>query len=323
MNLENVFLASSLAVIIALTVVVLLPTGAAEERGEWVVVVDTEESNKTIVLNGNLSIENNATLTLNNVTLIVNSTSNGQYGIFSEHNTSIVVNNAKITAYNESNGFRFVLHGSAMFNHTEIVDVYGNIQRGGIQTDNQAIFKNSIIHDCQFYGIHGENTNLTLKNTTIEHITNPFKTAFSLVLIDSRAELTHSILANTSKGAYIKNSNVKITKSRICNTTISISQSSNVTISSSIFLDCNSFFRSGIAVNSEDAYLLLSDSRFFNSTVLFSGSAKDARAIIYNNTIQGASTGAIYPSENTAIKENLITDNKYGIYMQLGITHSI
>ena len=62
-----------------------------------------------ITLNGNLNISSAGTLTLENVTLIFNSTSDGEYGISIEGG-SLIVNNSNLTGYNGTNDWFFDVH---------------------------------------------------------------------------------------------------------------------------------------------------------------------------------------------------------------------
>ncbi len=50
-------------------------------NGDWNVTTDTVRSNETIVLSGNLTVSNNASLTFKNVTLIMNCTASAQWKI--------------------------------------------------------------------------------------------------------------------------------------------------------------------------------------------------------------------------------------------------
>jgi len=49
--------------------------------GDWVITMDTYVGNETIILNGNLTVQTGASLTLRNVTLLINSTSAVEYAI--------------------------------------------------------------------------------------------------------------------------------------------------------------------------------------------------------------------------------------------------
>ena len=84
---------------------------AQPSQGNWVVTGQEVVENRTIALNGNLTIEDGGSLTLRNVTLIVNSQYNGQYGISVEKGGSMFIHDSNITASDLKNRFTFVVQG--------------------------------------------------------------------------------------------------------------------------------------------------------------------------------------------------------------------
>ncbi|MHA1961636.1 MAG: right-handed parallel beta-helix repeat-containing protein [Candidatus Thorarchaeota archaeon] len=70
--------------------------------GEVVVENVSKWENQTILLNGNLTINATGELTMYNVTLIVNSTFDGQYGIFVEEGGKLFVHESNITVWDRN-----------------------------------------------------------------------------------------------------------------------------------------------------------------------------------------------------------------------------
>ncbi|MCX6666372.1 MAG: hypothetical protein NT038_10030 [Euryarchaeota archaeon] len=95
-------------------------------RGDWIVTSTEQRSNETIILTGNLLIENGGSLTLTNVTLQINCINNGQYrieveqgGLFSifdyDQDRSTMNDASKITSTNSLYHYRFLVdNGSTL-----------------------------------------------------------------------------------------------------------------------------------------------------------------------------------------------------------------
>ncbi len=95
-------------------------------RGDWIVTSAEQRSNETIILTGNLLIENGGSLTFTNVTLQINCTYNGQYrieveqgGLFSifdyDRDRSTMNDASKITSTNSMYHYRFLVdNGSTL-----------------------------------------------------------------------------------------------------------------------------------------------------------------------------------------------------------------
>ena len=84
---------------------------AQPSQGNWVVTGQEVVENRTIALNGNLTVIDGGSLTLRNVTLTVNSQYNGQYGISVEKGGSMFIYDSNITASDLKNRFAFVVQG--------------------------------------------------------------------------------------------------------------------------------------------------------------------------------------------------------------------
>jgi parallel beta-helix repeat protein len=80
--------------------------------GDWVVAGNEVVQNSTITLNGNLIIKSGGNLSLDNVTLLVNSGFVSQYKILAEPNSILSIYNSKISSTNPRYGPVFSLTGT-------------------------------------------------------------------------------------------------------------------------------------------------------------------------------------------------------------------
>jgi len=58
---------------------------------DWIVTGDEVWEDETITLDGNLRVRNGGSLTLRNVTLVINNSYAGQYGIWAEPGSSLAI----------------------------------------------------------------------------------------------------------------------------------------------------------------------------------------------------------------------------------------
>lgn len=80
--------------------------------GDWIVTGTEVVENKTISLDGNLTVESGGSLILRNVTLTLNAQYNGQHGISVQAGGSLFIYNCSISSATK-NGFSFVANGSS------------------------------------------------------------------------------------------------------------------------------------------------------------------------------------------------------------------
>lgn len=133
-------------------------------NGDWNIWNDTYAGNETILLNGNLTIHPGGSLTFRNVTLIMNSTINGEFHIEVKSFASLYIldldndntttgDASNITAYNPSLHYMFWVNEDANFT-----------------------MKNSELHECGGFGIIGYSPSHMTKglfiqtdNATVDH----------------------------------------------------------------------------------------------------------------------------------------------------------
>ncbi len=107
---------SFLPILIFLLFFVCPSTGHSESpppEGDWIISDVTTIQGQTIILNGNLIVQPGGSLTLNNVTLTLNCTFDGQYGIVINQDGSMFINNSILTSEDELHAYNFVVNGSS------------------------------------------------------------------------------------------------------------------------------------------------------------------------------------------------------------------
>ncbi len=84
--------------------------------GDWVITGNQIAENRSLILNGNLRVENGGSLTLRRVQLTINSTYDGQYGIRVKSGATITIEDGSvITATNNTGRFTFIVEPNVGF----------------------------------------------------------------------------------------------------------------------------------------------------------------------------------------------------------------
>lgn len=111
------------------------------DEGNWTIINDTYISNETIILNGSLNVTNNSTLTLNNISLLINSSS-GIRGIYVDSGATLNIYDSDVTAPNGL--FTFYVHGNMSIDRSRISRMIGPIYItfGDVLIANSTIFNN-------------------------------------------------------------------------------------------------------------------------------------------------------------------------------------
>ena len=105
------------------------PDTPPPSAGDWVVDEQGNNvNNTTIWLNGSLRVTT-GDLTLDNVTLIINCTSDGQYGINISSGGTLNVTNTCITAFNGSLHYKFAVYGNMDMDRCNVSEMWGNSTR--------------------------------------------------------------------------------------------------------------------------------------------------------------------------------------------------
>lgn len=203
--------------------------------GDWIVADTTIVENQTIELNGNLSVVAGGSLTLQTVTLDMNCTFNGEFGIEVAPGGALYVYDSQIKAGSSGFRYRFAANGSSFelkrstvsgcgwgeesedlggtdkvlsgdrgpvvrSDNAVIDDVtFSNNHVGVILTGSGILLKNSTIQDNTVHGIYlSEAESCTVSNNSIHHgsVSSPFR------IVESKQNfvLNNTIVCNIHRG---------------------------------------------------------------------------------------------------------------------------
>ena len=93
---------------------IIKPVGASSSS-DWIVNTAETRSDEMIILNGNLTIQSGGNLTLDNFTLLLNCTFEGQYHIEVQNGGELHIFNSNITAANPDYRYCFWIRNGSMF----------------------------------------------------------------------------------------------------------------------------------------------------------------------------------------------------------------
>ena len=118
-------------------------------NGDWIIRNETFVSNETILLFGNLDVQENASLTLSNVTLLINSSIGDTHGIYVDEKGILNVYNSNIS--NLSGPYVFTIYGDMRIESSTISNMmYGiDIEYGDV------LIANSTIYNKNQYNMYG------------------------------------------------------------------------------------------------------------------------------------------------------------------------
>jgi len=158
------------------------------EDGDWVITNDTVVWNETILLNGNLIIRNGGNLTLRNVTLEMDCSSDGEFGIEVQDGGEFHIldydmdpgtphDRSIITAVDSEYEFTFLVKSGSLFEmrNSELSECGYNWNtfngRSGltIKTDNTIIENSTFQRNCLGVFIYQSNGNQIIGNTIIDN----------------------------------------------------------------------------------------------------------------------------------------------------------
>ncbi len=220
----------------------------APENGDWVIENDTHVWNETIVLNGNLIIEDNGNLTFRNVTLIMNCSKNGEFGIEVkdsgkfyildyDNNQETTNDRSNITANNPEYEFKFLVNSGAVFEmkNSELSECgYWQGKPGlTIKADNAVIDNSSFYNN--WYGIYlSSSSNNQITNNSVSNS----QVGIYLSSSSNNQITNNSVYSNKNYGVFLSTStNNQITNNNVSNNWRGIflySSSNNQIINSTI-----------------------------------------------------------------------------------------
>jgi len=158
---------------------------------DWIITGSETVENETIVLESNLIIESGGSLTLKNVTLLVEQKPQDIYKILAKPGSSLFIFNSTIAPSQKDYRFAFIITGAQfVLKQSKLEGLgkpYGYSPGGGliIYDTNGTIIEDNTINHHESYGISiTDSSNISLKNNTII-CTGPDETSGAINLDNS------------------------------------------------------------------------------------------------------------------------------------------
>ena len=278
------------------------PAEVIEIHGDLTISEAKTYSDVKIMLSGNLKVESGGDLTLNNVTLIMNCSSDGEYEINVGSGGTLRLNKATVTAPFDKR-YKFIVRGtlimkngttvSFLFDPIKIYSIYDGIIRF-----NHVLIENSSVVYSRTDGIYLQHTDQTkaftdikIVNSTIAH-----NGADGIELMRSNALIiNNTITSNTKNGIYMEYSSPTI-------------EGNNIFSNSDQGIYCYRYSHPTIKGNSilsnSDGGIYLND---------------NSNPKILENTLSGnGQYGIRCYSSYPKIENCTVTSHKYNIYSQYG-----
>lgn len=295
-------------------------------NGDWIIDSETEVWNETIILNGNLSIENCRNLTFKNVTLIMNCSFKGQYYIE-------VKNNGKFDIYDNDNSNTTTNDASNItsYNETYVYNFY-------VRNNSKLNMKNSFLSNCGFWDKNNQgNWGLYINSNNVKIEYNNFSNNYGAICINSSSPIIlNNTFWNNSCAIYLCSSNATIENNTIMASNYGIYCdffSSPAILKNNIFYNtkgiyCNYYSNPKIYENNiiENELGILCN-KYSSPLIIYNDILNNDYGInctdkskpnIKTNKISFNKNEAIYcnADSNATIEFNTILNNKKGIYCE-------
>lgn len=176
-------------------------------NGDWSVESKTNVTNKEIILNGNLTIKKDGKLSLDNVTLKINSPKDGEFKIMVEKGGEFYARNTNITANNISYSYKFEVYGKMKLEKCEISYLWGEITTikslGGIEiySDDVSILNSSILN-FDIIGIFCKSNNTLIENNIIEIREDKYIDYYGIICNNSTTIISNNTFKNLYYGIF-------------------------------------------------------------------------------------------------------------------------
>ncbi|MEW5759703.1 MAG: right-handed parallel beta-helix repeat-containing protein, partial [Candidatus Thermoplasmatota archaeon] len=226
-----------IAICVILLPLIQLNTEASEIFGDW--TIDSSQTitniSEVIILTGNLTVE--GTLIFENVTLLMNLTYEGEYGIVVKDGGKLYINNSNISSSNISNHYYFKVENNGTLEMTNsslsycgyltsTKDRYGlyiasdkalivsnniSYNRDGIYIDSSSpkIMNNSISNN-ERNGVYLDNSNALVFGNNISS-----NSGDGIEVYNSRSNIEKNIISDNAYGIYISSATPYISSNEI------------------------------------------------------------------------------------------------------------
>ncbi len=320
-------------------------------NGDWIITNKTLVSNETIILNGNLNVRSDGFLILNNVTLFMNSSFDGEFMINISKNGEFITEDSNISAYDSELGYNFTVYGNMTINRSEISYVLGeplkdyydnpggiviysnkvrifnstishNRERGISIINSSPIIDNNRIFDNNYQGIFLEHSEAVIINNTFSYYSRNGGNDGILLRNFSNATITNNIFIDVTITLYqsspiiTNNTIIQVAKSM---TAICIWDFSNPVITNNLIKN----LKSGISIINGNEPLIedntiinISGSGIRSSTSRITDIGSDVE--IMNNNILNCGIGLDINKGSATIIGNNISDGGGGIVLGSG-----
>ena len=123
-------LAAALIMIISSTVPAALANGFGNypvpPNQDWIISNATAVSNESLLVDGDVIIESGGSLTLTNIILFINSTTDGEHGVFVQEGGAFTAINTTILPFNTSNRLKFESFGNLNLVNSTFLHLWGS-----------------------------------------------------------------------------------------------------------------------------------------------------------------------------------------------------
>ncbi|MCK5561395.1 MAG: right-handed parallel beta-helix repeat-containing protein, partial [Thermoplasmata archaeon] len=192
-------------------------------NGDWIIQDTTVINGNTILLNGNLTVKNGGILTLDTVNLTINSTTDGEFGIYVEDGGELYIYNSTISPCNSSFHYKVTINGKLEMYDSDVGYFWGIktplSYLGGFQIySDDVVILDSRIHHGQWNGVVIASASPTLIGNQIDSNNN---TGVHIYNVEDLIFIENNII-NNNYGILMEDSNATISKCIIKNNNIGI-----------------------------------------------------------------------------------------------------
>jgi len=283
---------------------VIFVVGGPPSSGDWIVTGTESYSDQTIVLNGNLIVENSGNLTFRKVTLKMNCTYDAQYRIEVRPGGKFyVLDGSVITAVDNEKEFLFDVHGGTIFrmNSSELHEC--GIEDGGSGLSisyGEAVIENSLLSN-NWYAITCSNCNPVIRNNNISW------NRFEAVLLD------HS--NGTIEANHIENNGAGIRGDNYCSPIVRGNTVVKNGIGIHFYNYCSPIIQNNTLTANENCIMCVNSNPTIQSNDITANnnsgiSLFNSNPTIQNNNISQNAEGIRLDHSNPLIQNNAISSNR-------------
>lgn len=254
--------------------------------------------NETIICSGDLIVKGGGTLILSNVTLIMNSTYDGEYSIIVQKGGILELYNSVVTAYNDSYRYRFVISGTMSAENTTFTSIWNGID---ISSDEVKIL-NSTVRDAGVYGIYCNNSSPEIVHSNIGGRN------IGIISMFSSPYIAFNTIHGADVGIYAENSSLELIGNNLTDNNVGV-----LSLNSTVKVRKNTFYNNTIGINIVNSGFVIENNTLAKNSEVGIGITESA-GNISSNSIRESSEGVQAVSvSDVFIMHNNISENNIGI----------